>query len=407
MNELHEILKSLIKEIPSHLVGYHRLVLINNMVEKLGDNEINLFQNFLKSVLTKMINSEASDIELGGFGTYGRIWFRIHGDKKPVANLPSLNNDESAFVILANITDEQKKILFEKRNLDFSYAFRTNSTGQIYRFRGDIYFEMDTIAMNMRAISQQVRPLNEFEFHPNLLRSLSHSYVKSGLCLVTGVTGSGKSTTLDAIVDDHNENEHAHIIVIASPVEFVHKSKKSIVRHREVGRDVPSFKNGAVESLRQDPDIIVVGEMRDPETIVAALELADTGHKVFSTLHTSSAVESIDRIIAEVNVSDRERIKQRLADVLVSVISQKLVPSLDGKRVLAKEVMIINSSIKAAIRNDNTSEIYMMIHQSAKEGMTTMEQDLYRLYKKRLISKETVLKFANNKKRAESLFMIN
>jgi twitching motility protein PilT len=186
---------------------------------------------------------------------------------------------------------------------------------------------------------------------------MSHNYIKFGLSLITGITGSGKSSTLDAIIDYHNKFDPAHIVIIAAPIEYVHKSGTALVRHREVGRDVLSFKEGVIQALRQDPDIIVIGEMRDPDTILAALEVTDTGHKVFSTLHTSSAVESIDRIIAEVNPVEQERVRNRLADVLISVVSQKLVPSLDGKRVLAKEVLIVTPSVRAAIKNNNTSEI--------------------------------------------------
>ena len=166
----------------------------------------------------------------------------------------------------------------------------------------------------------------------------------------------------------------------------MHKSNVSMIKHREVGRDVLSFKEGVIQALRQDPDIIVIGEMRDPDTIIAALEVTDTGHKVFSTLHTSSAVESIDRIVAEIHPTEQERVRNRLADVLISVVSQKLVPSIDGKRVLAKEVLIVTPSVKAAIKNNNTSEIYMMINQGSQSGMITMEQDLKRLYLKKKIT---------------------
>jgi twitching motility protein PilT len=232
---------------------------------------------------------------------------------------------------------------------------------------------------------------------------MSHNYIKFGLSLVTGITGSGKSTTLDSIIDAHNKYDPAHIVIISSPIEFVHTSNISFVRHREVGRDVLSFKDGITQALRQDPDIIVIGEMRDPDTILAALEVTDTGHKVFSTLHTSSAVESIDRIVAEVNPSEQERVRNRLADVLVSVVSQKLVPSIDGKVVLAKEVLLVTPSVKAAIKNNNTSEIYMMINQGGSSGMITMEQDLKRLYLNRKISLDMAVAYANNKTRIQQI----
>jgi twitching motility protein PilT len=251
----------------------------------------------------------------------------------------------------------------------------------------------------MRAIQAAVRPIESLEFHPFAVKTMSHNFIKFGLSLITGITGSGKSSTLDAIIDFHNQFDPCHVVIIAAPVEYVHTSKVSIIKHREVGRDVLSFKEGVIQSLRQDPDIIVIGEMRDPDTILAALEVTDTGHKVFSTLHTSSAVESIDRIIAEVNPEEQERVRNRLADVLISVVSQKLVPSLDGKRVLAKEVLIVTPSVKAAIKNNNTSEIYMMINQGGQQGMVTMEQDLLRLFMEKKISKENAIAYSNNKTR--------
>jgi len=195
-------------------------------------------------------------------------------------------------------------------------------------------------------------------------------------------------------------------VIIGSPIEYVHKSDKCIIRHREVGRDTLAFKEGAIEALRQDPDIVMIAEMRDADTIMTALEITDSGHKVFSTLHTASAVESIDRIVAEVPPIEQERVWQRLADVLQCVVSQKLVPSLDGKRVLAKEILIASPSVKAAIKNKNTSEIYQMIAEGSELGMITMEQDLKRLYLQRRVSKENALNYANNKRRMEQLLQM-
>ncbi len=276
------------------------------------------------------------------------------------------------------------------------YAKKNDDFREI-RFRGDAYFDVDRLAMNMRSIVPLLRTLDELEFHSNALKALSYNYIKQGLILITGVTGSGKSTTLDAIVDWHNDNSNAHIVTIASPLEYVHRSRSCIIRQREVGRDVKSFHEGVVQALSQDLDIMVIGEMRDPATILAALEVTDTGHKVFSTLHTSSAVESIDRIVAEVDEAEQERVRNRLADVLTAIVSQKLVPSLDGKLILAKEVLLVNPNVRAAIKNNNTGEIYMMINQAAHQGMLTMEQDLKRLYLEGKISLDMALQYANNK----------
>ena len=357
----------------------------------------------VNKMLTSMIEREASDIEIGGHGNGGFIWMRIFGKKERVKEFPQFSADEAAIIIINLLNSNQLKYLSITKNLDFSYSFLYERKKIDVRFRANAYYDLDTLTLNMRAINSTLRTLESYNFHPYVLKTLSHTFIKYGLTLVTGITGSGKSTTLDAVIDAHNKIDPAHIVIIASPIEFVHKSNLSIVKHREVGRDVLSFKDGVIQSLRQDPDIIVIGEMRDPDTIMAALEVTDTGHKVFSTLHTSSAVESIDRIVAEIHPNEQERVRNRLADVLVAVISQKLIPSLDGKRVLAKEVLIVTPSVKAAIKNNNTSEIYMMINQGAPQGMITMEQDLKRLYLEKKISLENAVAYANNKTRIQQI----
>lgn len=360
-------------------------------------------RKFVNKVLTSMIERDASDIELGGHGNEGYVWMRIHGKKERIKDLPQFTEDEAALIIANLFNSNQKKYLATARNLDFSYTFFYERRKINVRFRADAYFDLDTLTCNMRAINTAIRPLASLEFHHNTIKYLSHNYIKFGLTLITGITGSGKSTTLDSIVDHHNKFDPAHVVIVAAPIEYVHTSNVSLIKHREVGRDVLSFKEGVIQSLRQDPDIIIIGEMRDPDTIMAALEVTDTGHKVFSTLHTSSAMESLDRIIAEVHPNEQERVRNRLADVLISVISQKLVPSLDGKRVLAKEVLIVTPSVKAAIKNNNISEIYMMINQGGQMGMITMEQDLKRLYMEKKISLDTAITFANNKTRIQQL----
>jgi twitching motility protein PilT len=394
-----QILADFTAQIPPSIMGPERVqYLSESQLELSPDDRFYLF-NFINQILELMIERQASDVEIGGFGTQGYIWFRVHGKKERVLDLPQLTEDEATLLILVILNHNQLRFLLDKRNLDFSYSFKYEKTDTKFRFRADAYYELDSVTLNMRAIQATVRPIESLEFHPFAIKTMSHNYIKFGLSLITGITGSGKSTTLDAIIDYHNDFDPCHIIIIGSPIEYVHKSRRSIIKHREVGKDVASFKDGVIQSLRQDPDIIVIGEMRDPATIMAALEVTDTGHKVFSTLHTSSAVESIDRIIAEVSPHEQERVRNRLADILISVVSQKLVPSLDGKRALAKEVLIVNPSVKAAIKNNNTGEIYLMINQSGAQGMVTMEQDLLRLYTEKKISKENALAYANNKTR--------
>jgi twitching motility protein PilT len=403
VQEYKTILTNFAGNIPVNLSGPDRVTYILSNLEKLKPEESLVLRQLLNKLLTSMIERDASDIELGGHGNGGFIWLRIYGKKERIKDFPQLSDDESAIMIANMLNSNQRAFLTENKNLDFSYTFMYERKRIDVRFRADAYFDLDTLALNMRAINMNIRPLESLEFHPNVVKAMSHTFIKFGLSLVTGITGSGKSTTLDAIIDSHNKVDPAHIVIIASPIEFVHKSNFSLIRHREVGRDVHSFKEGVIQSLRQDPDIIVIGEMRDPATIMAALEVTDTGHKVFSTLHTSSAVESLDRIIAEVNPHEQERVRNRLADVLISVVSQKLVPSLDGKRVMAKEVLLVTPSVKAAIKNNNTSEIYMMINQGGAQGMITMEQDLKRLYLAKKISLENAIAYANNKTRIQQI----
>jgi twitching motility protein PilT len=403
--EGRSILNKYISDIPSHIKGSDRVGHLMGHALSMNPKDRFHLSEILNNLLKVMINKEASDIEFGGYGSLGQVWFRIYGKKEPVSDLPRFSNDEAALLILSVLNEKQIRVLEEVRNLDFSYSFeyinyfysdKTSENVQL-RLRGDAFFDVDCLAMNMRSIIPELRTLEELEYPPKVIKVLSFNYITQGLVLITGVTGTGKSTTLDAIIEWHNKNSNVHIVTIASPLEYVHKSKSCMIRQREVGRDVRSFHEGVVQALRQDLDVMVIGEMREQATILAALEVTDTGHKVFSTLHTSSAVESIDRIIAEVNEIEQDRVRIRLADTLTAVISQKLVPGLDGKLILAKEIMVTNQSIRAAIKNNNTSEIYMMINAGAPEGMITMEQDLKRLYLSKKISLEMALQHANNK----------
>ncbi len=406
MTVAEEILKKYVQRIPESVLGPEKVNFIIEMTQQMPSNEKLELHKLVNYILTLMLEHEASDVEIGGVGTDDYVWFRVHGRKVRVEQLPRFNHLEASILIVSLLTKNQCKHLLVGRNLDFSYTFYYDIVNRNVRFRADAYFDLDSLALNMRAISTAIRPMESLGFHPNAIKMMSHHYIKFGLSLVTGITGSGKSTTLDAIIDYHNKFDPSHIVIVASPIEYVHRSNKSIIRHREVGKDVLTFQEGVVQALRQDPDIIVIGEMRDPETILAALEVTDTGHKVFSTLHTSSATESIDRIIAEVNPVEQERVRNRLADVLTSVISQKLVPTIDKKRAMAKEVLIVTPSVKAAIKNNNTSEIYMMIMQGGPQGMITMEQDLLRLVKERIITKETAVGYANNKTRMLQLLKV-
>ena len=401
MEQALEILTQIRSALPLSVVGVERQMLIGDLVARLSAEEKLTLKSVVDGFLLRMFDVSASDMDLGGMGSYGKVWYRIHGVKKPDPSIPQFSEDDTNALIQSILAERQRQYLYEIRNLDFSYMIVHE--GRHQRFRADAYFDLDQIALNMRAINASIRPYKSLDLHPNVTKVLSLQNTKEGLCLVTGITGSGKSSTLDSIIDANNHSVDAHIVIIASPIEYVHQSDKCIVRHREVGRDVLSFKDGAIQALRQDPDIIMIGELRDAETILTALEITDSGHKVFSTLHTSSAVESIDRIIGETPQAEQERVRNRLADVVRCVISQKLVPSLDGKRALAKEIMIATPSVRAAIKNKNTGEIYQMMSESGEQGMITMEQDLKRLYISKKISLETAINFANNKRRLQQI----
>ncbi len=404
MNEAREILQEALSKLSPTTFGLERQKAIGELVVGLTDERRIALKRIFNSFVSKMFLLEASDIEFGGQGCSGQVWYRVFGTKRAEPTWGTYTLDEMGAVIQNILAEAQKKVLYQDRNLDFSYSVMDQ--GIPHRLRADAYFDLDSIALNMRAINAYVRPYEGLELHPNVGRVLNLVHTKEGLTLVTGITGSGKSSTIDTIIDTNNHTTDGHVVIIASPVEYVHTSDRCIIRHREVGSDVRSFRDGVIESLRQDPDIVVIGEMRDPETIMAALEVTDSGHKVFSTLHTSSAVESLDRIIAEVSPIEQTRVRIRLADVLKCVISQKLVPSLDGQLILAKEVLLVTPSVKSAIKNGNTQEIYQMIAESGKLGMITIEQDLKRLYMKRKISLDMAMDFANNKRRLEQLMSV-
>ncbi|MTI86701.1 MAG: twitching motility protein PilT [Balneolaceae bacterium] len=394
--ELARLCKPVLDNITSTERGIELHIKLGKLIQELDEEHLISLQNIVKSFLKKMLDNEASDIDLGGPGCDGKIWYRIYGDKNPDDRSLNLPLEYTNVLLHSILLPSQRTKIIEERNLDFSYSLEL-SNGKEQRFRANMYFDLEHLALNMRKIDNTIRPFKGLGVHTEVAKALSLKYYKYGLTLITGITGSGKSSTLDTIIDANNRTVESHIVIIASPVELIHKPLKSVVRHREVGRDVTSFKDGAIQALRQDPDIIVIGELRDPETIMTSLEITDSGHKTFGTLHTSSAMESIERILGEVPTEEQNRVRTRLADVLTCVISQKLVPSLDGKRVLAKEVLIANTPVKAAIRNDNVGEIYQMLMEGSEKGMNTMEQDLKKLYEASKISKENAINYANNK----------
>ncbi len=398
---LSTLFQKILQNIPSYVEGMDRHDLIGQQIDNLDPDEVEILRGKIDEFLMYMRDQQASDIEIGGSTSKNMVWLRIEGKKTPRPELGTWTADQTDIFCHSLITPKQRERLFKSRASDFSHALEHD--GQLYRWRASVYMDIGHLALNMRSIAADVFPYQKLGFHSNISKYFSLLHEKQGLILLTGITGSGKSTTMDSVIDANNRTSNAHIVIIGDPIEYIHQSSRCIIRHREVGKDVLSFKDGAIQSLRQDPDIIIVGEMRDPETIMTCLEISDTGHKVFSTLHTGSAVETIDRIVAECPPAEQERVRVRLADQLRVVVSQKLIPGVTGKRVLTKEVLLVTSSVKAAIRNKNVHEIYQMISENGKRGMITLEQDLARLYKQGIIDHDTAIDYANNKKRLHEL----
>ncbi len=384
--------------------GEERLLFLIDQVNALLDKDRTILREHMRLYARRARDLGASDMDAGGRGCRGRFWYRVDGEKRPYDDLGEYEYEETDILFLNLLNERQLEVLKTENSLDFSYELPGEGEGgRPVRYRATCYFDNQHLALNMRLIKDELFPLKSLGFPRMIEKGVMFRHIRDGLTLVTGVTGSGKSATLDAIIDANNEDVPAHIVIVAKPIEYIHDPKECIVRHREVGRDVPTFKDGIVQALRQDPDIVVIGEMRDPDTISAGLEITDSGHKVFSTLHTISAVETIDRIVAEYPTDEQERIRNRLADVLRCVISQKLLPKVGGGRILAKEILWMTSSARAAIKNDNTGEIYQMMWEGNKLGMTTLEQDLYRLVQNRQITVETAVDYANNKRRLKQL----
>jgi len=381
--------------IPEYVFGVNRIKHINKFLSSNPEWRTESY-TLLKKLLSTMISKDASDLDFGGPRSNGKVWYRVYGEKTPDPEIAEISKDEAIAIVLSILSNDQKKLLISHKNIDFALSVKF-SEGE-FRFRGNVFFERNYLAVNMRVIKQKLFSLDDLGIPSQIRNRLDLQHEKSGLFLITGITGSGKSSTLDAVIDMNNHNNNSHIIIIGNPIEFIHDSDKSIVSHREVGSDVKDFRSGTIESLRQDPDIIVVGEMRDSATISTVLEVTDSGHKVFSTLHTSSTIDSIHRIIAEFPPDEQERIRYRLADVLKVVISQKLVPNKQNKLTLAKEILSVDYSIQAAIRNGNITELFQMLTEGKSKGMFTMQQDLYRLFKAGIITMETAMNYCNNKK---------
>jgi len=339
----------------------------------------------IKNLLRALVLHKSSDLHLI---VDCEPLIRVDGSLRAL-ELPVLDGESLQKLCYSILSEKQKKHFEEHGELDFAYDVK-----DVGRFRVNFYKTLGSVSAAFRIIPTKIPTLDELgvpEIYKDLVRR------EKGLILVTGPTGSGKSTTLAAMLNHINETEYKHIITIEDPIEFLHTKNRSAFSFREVGRDTKSFAKALKYALRQDPDVILIGEMRDKETISAALTAAETGHLVFATLHTSSAPGTINRIIDVFEGDEQEQIRTQLATSLVAAISQALVPKEGGGRVAISEIMISNNAIANLIRSDKVYQIYSQMELNYNEtGMRTQVMEMLRLYKEGLISKENAIKYSNN-----------
>ncbi len=335
----------------------------------------------LYDLLKMMIEKEASDLHITS-GSPPQL--RINGKLTPIGSTP-LTGAETKQMCYSILTEAQKHRFEEENELDLSFGVKGLS-----RFRANLFVQRGAVSAAIRSIPYRVKSMEELGL-PSVVKELVRK--TRGLILVTGPTGSGKSTTLAAMVDQINTERQEHIITIEDPIEFVHAHKKCIVNQREINADTKSFRSALKYVLRQDPDVVLIGEMRDLETIEAALTISETGHLTLATLHTNSSVQTINRIIDVFPPHQQPQIRAQLSFVLEGILSQQLLPRKDGNgRVLAIEVLVPNAAIRNLIRENKIHQIYSLMQTGQnKYGMQTMNQSLYQLFIKGAITKEEAI----------------
>lgn len=337
----------------------------------------------IEPLLEECIKRNASDLHLQvGLPPI----LRLDGVLHPITTYAALTNEDVQRLVFSTLDEEQQKILIKDKEFDYSFAF-----GDLGRFRVNAFHEKGNMAAAFRLIPNVIKSIEDlglpgvvadFADHPN------------GLVLVTGPTGSGKSTTLAALVDKINTEKAVHIITIEDPIEFTHRSKRAVVAQREVHYDTYSFAAALRSILREDPDVVLIGEMRDLETIQAAITVAETGHLVFATLHTNSAAQSIDRMIDVFPAHQQPQIRTQLSNILVGICSQRLVPAINGGRMAVAEIMVANSAVRAIIREGKTHQLDMTIQTGADQGMQTMDRELARYVKAGTINYDDARQYA-------------
>ncbi len=328
-------------------------------------------------ILQLLVDQKGSDIHLI-VGSPPVL--RIHGELVSIEGVPPLTEEQAEMLIHPIMTKEQQDYVKVNKELDFGYKYKDHG-----RFRVNVYYSQGTLAAALRLIPAEIKTIEEL-----LLPSVFHEFTKysQGLVLITGPTGEGKSTTLAAMIDEINAQRSEHILTIEDPIEFVYKPKRSIISQREVHHDTHGWDISLRSALREDPDVVLIGEMRDFETIASAITIAETGHLVFATLHTSSAAQTIDRIVDVFPAHQQSQARQQIADSIQVIASQRLLPKKDGGRIAALEILIANSAVRNLIREAKTHQIDNVIQTSADVGMRLIESDLARLVQSDVITKE-------------------
>lgn len=336
----------------------------------------------LRALLEEMIERGASDLHITA-GEKAKL--RIDGEIVNSRNDYTITPKDTLQVAYSVLTEQQKKKFETDNELDFSFGIQG-----LARFRGNCFRQRGCVGMVMRQIPMNIKTFDDLKLPPVLARFTEKP---RGLVLVTGPTGSGKSTTLAAMIDKINKDRHGHIITVEDPIEFVHRHQNCIINQREVGTDTNSFAAALRSALREDPDVILVGEMRDLETVSAALTIAETGHLCFATLHTNSAAEAINRIIDVFPSHQQSQVRAQLSFTLEGIVTQTLLPKRTGKgRAMAAEILVVTHAIRALIRDDKIHQVYSSMQTGKKFGMQTMNDALYQLYTAREVHEEDCLR---------------